>query len=240
DPSHLLDMDRAAERLACAVIDGETIAIFGDYDVDGATSAALLQRFFSAIGGKVRVYVPDRIAEGYGPNGPALRRLASEGATVVVTVDCGITAHEALVEGAAAGLAAIVIDHHVAGETLPPAFAVVNPNRRDERSPLTHVAAVGVAFLLAVAVNRSLRSRGWYGERPPPDLLRLLDLVALGTVADVVPLTGLNRVFVTQGLKVANDRGNPGIAALAGIARLEGAITAYHLGFVLGPRGNAG
>jgi single-stranded-DNA-specific exonuclease len=240
DPSHLIDMDRAAERLARAVADGETIAIFGDYDVDGATSAALLQRFFAAVGGTVRVYVPDRVAEGYGPNGPALRRLAGEGATVVVTVDCGITAHEALAEGAAAGLAAIVIDHHGAGETLPPAFAVVNPNRRDERSPLKHVAAVGVAFLLAVAINRSLRTRGWFGERRPPDLLRLLDLVALGTVADVVPLTGLNRVFVTQGLKVANDRSNPGIAALAAVARLDGAITAYHLGFVLGPRVNAG
>src|SRR4029079_2466541 len=145
----LIDMDRAAERLAQAVIAGETGAIFGDYDVEGATSAALVRRFLPAAGGTVRVYVPDRLTEGYGPNGPALRRLASEGATVVVTVDCGITEHDALAEGQAAGLARLVIDHHGAGETLPPAFAVVNPNRRDERSPHKHVAAVGVAFLLA-------------------------------------------------------------------------------------------
>ena len=240
DPSHLLDMDRAAERLARAVTGGETIAVFGDYDVDGATSAALLQRFLSAAGATVRVYVPDRLSEGYGPNAPALRRLAEEGATVVVTVDCGITAHEALAAGAEAGLDAIVVDHHAAGETLPRALAIVNPNRRDEGSPLKQVAAVGVAFLLAVATNRALRAAGWYATRPEPDLLGLLDLVALGTVADVVPLTGLNRVFVSQGLKVANAGGNAGLVALAAVARLAGPIGAYHLGYVLGPRVNAG
>lgn len=240
DPSHLLDMDRAADRLARAIAAGEAIAVFGDYDVDGATSAALLQRFLSSVGAVPRVYVPNRLTEGYGPNAPALRQLAAEGAKVVVTVDCGIMAHEALAAGAEAGLDAIVVDHHAAADTLPRAIAVVNPNRRDETSPLKHVAAVGVAFLLAVAINRALRAAGWYASRAEPDLLRLLDLVALGTVADVVPLTGLNRVFVAQGLKVANDGGNPGFAALAGVARLSGPIGAYHLGYVLGPRVNAG
>jgi single-stranded-DNA-specific exonuclease len=240
DPSHLLDMDRAAARLVRAIAAGETIAIFGDYDVDGATSAALLRRFLQAVGARVRVYIPDRLSEGYGPNAPALRRLVAEGARVVVTVDCGIGAHAALAEGAAAGLDIVVVDHHGAAETLPPGHAIVNPNRRDETSPLGHLAAVGLAFLLAVAVNRALRAQGWYRTRPEPDLLALLDLVALGTVADIVPLSGLNRVFVAQGLKVLNGRTNPGIAALAQVARLNGAIDAYHLGFVLGPRVNAG
>lgn len=240
DPSDLLDMDRAADRLARAVVAGEAIAVFGDYDVDGATSAALLQRFLISVGGRPRVYVPNRLTEGYGPNAPALRQLAAEGAKVVVTVDCGITAHDALAAGAEAGLDAIVVDHHAAADTLPRAVAVVNPNRRDESSPLKHVAAVGIAFLLAVAANRALRAAGWYATRREPDLLSLLDLVALGTVADVVPLTGLNRVYVAQGLKVANEGANVGLAALATVARLTGPIGAYHLGYVLGPRVNAG
>jgi len=240
DPAHLKDMDAAASRVAAAVERGETIAVFGDYDVDGATSSALLHRFLTAAGGKVRVYIPDRQREGYGPNAPALLRLKEEGAGVVVTVDCGITAHAPLQAAADAGLDVVVIDHHVAEPKLPAAVAVVNPNRLDETSPHRQLAAVGVAFLLAVAVNRALRARGWYASRPEPSLVDLLDLVALGTVCDVVPLTGLNRVFVSQGLKVLAGRGNVGLVALAEVARVAQANSCYHLGFVLGPRVNAG
>jgi single-stranded-DNA-specific exonuclease len=241
DPSHLRDMDAAAERLARAVQSGETIGIFGDYDVDGATSAALLTRFFRAIGTSTRTYIPDRLREGYGPNTPALIGLRREGIPVVVTVDCGTTAHEALAEAAAAGLDTIIIDHHVAEPLLPPATAVVNPNRLDETSPHGALAAVGVAFLLAVAVNRTLRQAGWYGvARPEPDLLQWLDLVALGTVCDVVPLIGVNRALVAQGIKVARRKSNPGLSALAAVAAVNEPIEEYHLGFVLGPRVNAG
>jgi single-stranded-DNA-specific exonuclease len=241
DPSRLRDMDRAAARLADAVTSGEQIAIFGDYDVDGATAAALLTRFFSAVGANSRVYVPDRLREGYGPNLPALLRLRAEGAAVVVTVDCGTAAHGPLAAAAAAGLAAIVVDHHVPEEVLPPALAVVNPNRSDDASSAGGLAAVGVAFLLVVAVNRALRQAGWYaGGRAAPDLLAWLDLVALGTVCDVVPLAGLNRAFVAQGLKVARRGGNPGIAALAAVAGIDEPLDARHLGFAVGPRVNAG
>ncbi len=241
DPSHLRDMDRAAERLARAVRDGEAIAVFGDYDVDGAASAALLSRFFAAVGSQIRVYVPDRLREGYGPNAPALLRLRAEGARIVVTVDCGATAHQPLAAAAAAGLEAIVVDHHVGEPSLPPAAAVINPNRLDEESPHGGLAAVGVAFLLVVAVNRALRAAGWYSAaRPEPDLLSWLDLVALGTVCDVVPLTGLNRALVAQGIRVARRLANPGLAALAAVAGVREPLDAYHLGFVLGPRVNAG
>ncbi len=241
DPSHLRDMDTAALRLARAVRDGEEIAVFGDYDVDGATSAALLARFFAAVGSQIRVYVPDRLREGYGPNSPALLRLREEGVRVVVTVDCGTTAHQPLAEAADAGLEVIVVDHHVAEPSLPRAAAMINPNRLDEASPHGALAAVGVAFLLVVAVNRALRSTGWYsGARAEPDLLSWLDLVALGTVCDVVPLSGLNRALVAQGIKVARRGGNPGLAALAAAAGVKEALDAYHLGFVLGPRINAG
>jgi single-stranded-DNA-specific exonuclease len=240
DPLHLKDMDRAAARLARAVQTGEQIAVFGDYDVDGATSSALLYRFVTAAGGKVRIYIPDRQREGYGPNAPALLRLKAEGADVVVTVDCGVTAHAPLAAAADAGLDVIVIDHHVAEPRLPTALAVVNPNRLDETTPHRQLAAVGVAFLLAVAVNRALRDAGWFAGRPEPSLLDLLDLVALGTVCDVVPLTGLNRAFVAQGLKVLAQRRNPGLLALADVARIDRACDVYHLGFVLGPRVNAG
>jgi single-stranded-DNA-specific exonuclease len=241
DPAHLRDMEAAATRLAQAVRDGETIAIFGDYDVDGATSAALLARFFAAIGTRTRIYVPDRISEGYGPNSAALLRLQAEGVRVVVTVDCGTTAHPPLAEAAESGLDVIVVDHHVAEPLLPRAAAVVNPNRLDEASPHGSLAAVGVAFLLVVAVNRALRQAGWYGAgRTEPDLLGWLDLVALGTVCDVVPLTGLNRALVAQGIRVARRNANPGMAALAAIAGIKEPVDAYHLGFVLGPRVNAG
>jgi single-stranded-DNA-specific exonuclease len=241
EPLQLRDMDRAVERLVCAVHDGETVAVFGDYDVDGATSAALLQRFFAAIGGRTRVYVPDRLREGYGPNTAALRRLYDEGSRVVVTLDCGTTAHEPLAAAAAAGLDVIVVDHHAAEPLLPRAAALINPNRLDETSPCRNLAAVGVLFLLVVALNRALRQSGWYaGGRSEPELFDWLDLVALGTVCDVVPLTGLNRAFVAQGIRVAQRRGNAGIAALAAAAGAGEPIEAYHLGFVLGPRVNAG
>ncbi|HSE77664.1 MAG TPA: single-stranded-DNA-specific exonuclease RecJ [Alphaproteobacteria bacterium] len=240
DPEHLRDMGKAAERLARAIVAGEEIAVFGDYDVDGATSAALLARFVRAAGGRVRTYIPDRLKEGYGPSAAALRRLQREGAAVVVTVDCGVSAHAALGEAAAAGVEVIVVDHHLAEPRLPEALAIVNPNRLDESSPHRQLAAVGVTFLLVVAVNRRVRVRGWYNARAEPDLFELLDLVALGTVCDVVPLNGLNRALVVQGLKVLARRGNCGIAALADVARLEGPCEAYHLGFVLGPRVNAG
>ena len=241
DPSHLRDMEVAAARLVHAVREGETIAVFGDYDVDGAASAALLLRFFAAVGGRTRVYVPDRLREGYGPNTPALLRLYAEGARVVVTVDCGTNAHLPLAEVAAAGLEVIVVDHHVAEPLLPRAAAIVNPNRLDEESPHGALAAVGVAFLLVVAVNRALRRAGWYARgRAEPDLMGWLDLVALGTVCDVVPLAGLNRAFVAQGIKVARRNANPGLAALAAIAGVSEPLDAYHLGFVFGPRVNAG
>src|SRR5215472_7364312 len=241
DPSHLRDMEVAAARLADAVQQGETIGIFGDYDVDGATSAALLARFFAAVGAPPRIYVPDRLREGYGPNTPALLRLREEGLRVVIAVDCGTNAHLPLAEAADAGLEVIVVDHHVAEPLLPRAVAIVNPNRLDETSPHGQLAAVGVAFLLAVAVNRALRRAGWYGvDRPEPDLLQWLDLVALGTVCDVVPLTGVNRALVAQGIRVTRRNGNGGLAALAAVAGLSEPVDAYHLGFVLGPRVNAG
>ena len=240
DPLHLRDMDRAAARLLRAVRDGEPIVVFGDYDVDGATAAALLLRFFAAVGAQASVYVPDRMREGYGPNAPALLRLKAEGAAVVVTVDCGATAHEPLAAAAEAGLDVIVVDHHVTEPLLPRALAVINPNRLDEDSPHGVLAAVGVAYLLVVALNRALREAGWYRDRPEPDLLQWLDLVALGTVCDVVPLSGINRALVAQGLRVARHAANPGLKALAAVAAKNGPIDAYQLGFVLGPRVNAG
>jgi single-stranded-DNA-specific exonuclease len=241
DPSQLKDMDVAAARLARAIQAGESVAVFGDYDVDGATSSALLHRFFKAAGRPLRLYIPDRMKEGYGPNAPALRRLKAEGVSLVVTVDCGITAHAPLADAAEIGLEVIVVDHHVAEPELPRAVAIVNPNRLDESGALRQLAAVGVAFLLAVATNRELRRAGWWGAaRPEPQLLDYLDLVALGTVCDVVPLTGLNRALVTQGLKVMARRGSVGLAALADAARIKERPGAYHCGFLLGPRVNAG
>lgn len=242
DPSDFKDMDRAARRLLSAVEAGERIAVFGDYDVDGATSAAVLARFFAALGIELEIYIPDRLAEGYGPNAPALKRLKAAGVEVVITVDCGITAFEALAEAAEAGLEVIVVDHHAAEPRLPAAAAVVNPNRLDDASGQGQLAAVGVAFLLVVALNRALREAGWYEKagRAEPDLRQWLDLVALGTVCDVVPLTGLNRAFVAQGLKVMAGRGNPGLAALADVSRIAEKPGTYHAGFLLGPRVNAG
>jgi len=240
DPLSFKGMAEAVARIVGAIRNSETIAIFGDYDVDGATSSALLKRFLEAAGGKVRVYIPDRQREGYGPNAPALLKLKAEGAAVAITVDCGVTAFAPLTEAADAGLDVIVVDHHVAEPNLPRAVSVINPNRLDETGAHGNLAAVGVAFLLAVAVNRALRQAGHYTSRPEPDLMTLLDLVALGTVCDVVPLTGVNRALVTQGLKMMRQRGNIGIAALADTARLAERIDAYHAGFILGPRVNAG
>jgi single-stranded-DNA-specific exonuclease len=242
DPLDLKDMDRAVERICRALEAGETIAVFGDYDVDGATSAALLTRFLAAAGAHSRIYIPDRLAEGYGPNAPALRRLRAEGAALAITVDCGVSAFAALEAAAADGLDVVVVDHHAAEARLPRAAAIVNPNRLDESGAHRQLAAVGVAFLLAVAVNRELREGGWYRKRglEEPDLRQWLDLVALGTVCDVVPLNGLNRVFVAQGLKVMARRGNRGLAALADVAGVDRPPDTYHAGFLLGPRINAG
>ncbi len=242
DPSLFVDMDGAAERIMQALEKGERIAVFGDYDVDGATSSALLARFFRAIGVEILVYIPDRATEGYGPNAPALLKLRAQGVDLVITVDCGIVAYEPLAAARDAGLDVIVVDHHKAEPSLPAAAAVVNPNRLDCGSRQGHLAAVGVAFLLVVAVNRALRSAGWYAKygRAEPDLKQWLDLVALGTVCDVVPLTGLNRAFVTQGLNVLAKRANVGLAALSRVARIDTAPTAFHLGYLLGPRVNAG
>ena len=240
DPAHLKGMEDGIERLAGAVMQGERIAVFGDYDVDGATSAALLTRFFDAVGSGVVVYIPDRLREGYGPSAEALLKLRDDGVSVVVTVDCGTGAHAALEAAAEAGLDVIVVDHHVAEPLLPPAVAVINPSRLDEDTPHRQLAAVGVTFLLVVGLNRALRQGGWYDGRSEPDLTRWLDLVALGTVCDVVPLTGVNRPLVAQGLKVMAGRSNAGIKALSDVAEVKEALTAYHAGFILGPRVNAG
>ncbi len=241
DPSTLADMDKAAARLADAIEAGESIAIFGDYDVDGATSSALLQRFLRAIGADARVYIPDRMREGYGPNAAALSMLAEEGAKLVITVDCGTMAHEALAAGVAAGLDILVMDHHMASPDLPKVHALVNPNRLDCRSGQGQLAAVGVAFMFVVAVNRELRARGFFGsDRMEPDLRQWLDLVALGTICDVVPLKGVNRALVVQGLKVMGQGRNAGLAALRAVAKADGPPSTYHAGFLLGPRVNAG
>ncbi|MSP43443.1 MAG: single-stranded-DNA-specific exonuclease RecJ, partial [Alphaproteobacteria bacterium] len=242
DPACLMDMERAAGRLAQAVMQNEKIAVFGDYDVDGATSAAMIRRFLSSIGVPMMLYIPDRLKEGYGPNAEALAALAGRGARLVITVDCGTLAYQALSVGARLGMDIIVVDHHQAEAGLPDAFAIINPNRLDDTSGHGQLAAVGVAFLLLVALNRRLRTEGWYARREirEPNLMQWLDLVALGTICDVAPLTGVNRVLVTQGLKVMARRLNPGLSALAEVAGIDIDPTAYHAGFVFGPRINAG
>ncbi|MEQ8412084.1 MAG: single-stranded-DNA-specific exonuclease RecJ [Erythrobacter sp.] len=243
DPSEFRDMDRAAERIAAAVLSGERITIYGDYDVDGATSAALMIELLRALGSDADYYIPDRLLEGYGPSGEALVRLAEQGSSLIVTVDCGAMAHEALAMAKAAGVDVIVVDHHKCSPELPAATALVNPNRLDESDLAAahgHLAAVGVAFLLAVAVVRTLRGQGFFADRAEPDLMALLDLVALGTVADVAALHGLNRAFVAQGLKVLARRQRIGMAALIDASRITRAPIASDLGFALGPRINAG
>ena len=243
DPSIFRDMDRAAERLAAAVIAGEKVAVFGDYDVDGATSAALMIRLLRALGLDPVAYIPDRLMEGYGPSGEALVRLGAAGASLIVTVDCGAQAYEALAMARDAGIDVIVVDHHKCAPELPAAYALVNPNRMDEADAAAahgHLAAVGVAFLLGAALLRTLRARGHFAASEEPRLIELLDIVALGTVADVAALRGLNRAFVAQGLKVLAARRNIGLAALIEVSGLTRAPAASDLGFALGPRINAG
>jgi len=242
DPSIFRDMDAAAARFASAITSGEAIAVYGDYDVDGATSAALLIRFLRLCGRDARAYIPDRLLEGYGPSGEALVRLGAEGARLVITVDCGAMAHDALAMAARAGVEVIVVDHHKCAAELPITVALVNPNRLDESDEAAahgNLAAVGMAFLLAVATSRELRTRGFFGSGQAPDLMGLLDLVALGTVADVAQLRGLNRALVAQGLKVMARRENAGLAALIDASRLSRSPTCSDLGFALGPRINA-
>ncbi len=240
DPHVMTGMAEVALRLADAVMRQESIAIFGDYDVDGATASALLARFLRSGGLDPVIYIPDRIFEGYGPNVEAVRSLAERGARLLITVDCGTTSHEPLAEARRLGLDVIVIDHHQADERLPDAL-IVNPNRLDDLSKLGHLCAAGLVFLTVVAVNRALRARGfWIDARPEPDLLSMLELVALGTVADVVPLVGLNRAFVVKGLLAMRRRENVGLTALIDAARMNGPPECWHLGFVLGPRINAG
>lgn len=243
DPSAFRDMDAAAERLAQAVLTKETVTVYGDYDVDGATSAALLILLIRALGHEARYYIPDRLLEGYGPSGEALVRIAGDGSSLIVTVDCGAMAHEALEMAHGAGVDVIVVDHHKCSAELPLTVALVNPNRLDEGELAAghgHLAAVGVAFLLAIATVRTLRRRGFFENRREPDLFALLDLVALGTVADVAALHGLNRALVAQGLKVMAKRENIGMSALIDASRLGRAPTCSDLGFALGPRINAG
>src|SRR6266849_6393693 len=241
DPDVIVDMKPAANRIADAIVRGEQVAIFGDYDVDGATSTALLASFLRIAGVEPLIHIPDRIFEGYGPNIDAIGSLARRGARLLVTVDCGTTSMEPLAEAKRLGLDIIVIDHHQADENLPPAVAVVNPNRLDDLSGLGHLAALGLVFLAVVAINRELRRRGfWSAARPEPDLMALLDLVALGTIADVVALTGLNRAFVGKGLIAMRRRERVGLTALMDVARLSGPPEPWHLGFMLGPRINAG
>ena len=243
DPSIFRDMDNAARRLSDAILANEQITIYGDYDVDGATSAALLILLLRDLGVSARHYIPDRLLEGYGPSGEALVRLAGEGSSLIVTVDCGAMAHEALAAAHAVGVDVIVVDHHKCASELPLTAALVNPNRLDECDEAAahgHLAAVGVAFLLAIAIVRELRGRGYFDKRAAPDLMRLLDLVALGTVADMAQLKGLNRALVSQGLKIMARRENIGLSALIDASRLNRAPTCSDLGFALGPRINAG
>src|SRR6056297_3236796 len=233
DPRSLKDMETAATRFLQAVDRREKIAIFADYDVDGGTSAALLIDWLRQMGLSATLYIPDRIDEGYGPNEPAMADLAAKH-DLIICVDCGTLSHDAI--AAAKGADVLVLDHHLGGETLPPALAVVNPNRQDEPGDLAHLCAAAVVFLMLVEAGRQLREAGKRG----PDLMAMLDLVALATVADVAPLKGVNRAFVRQGLRVMARRDRPGLVALSDISRLDTAPAAYHLGFVLGPRVNAG
>jgi len=242
DPRVLVDMDKAAARLAAAILGGEGVGVFGDYDVDGTTAAAIFKTYFDAIGAPLAVYLPDRIAEGYGPSIAAFLSLKQEGAQVIVTVDCGASAHEPIEAAAREGLDIIVLDHHqMSGPPPAGAVATVNPNRPDDISGLNNLSAAGVAFMTIVALNRALREAGFFRDkdRAEPDLLSLLDLTALGLVCDVMAMTGLTRVLVAQGLKILGAGGNPGLAALGARAGVKGRPSTYHLGFLLGPRINA-
>ncbi|WP_370334700.1 single-stranded-DNA-specific exonuclease RecJ [Parvularcula marina] len=244
DPSVLRDMDAAADRIAEAITEGETIGIFGDYDVDGTTSSAIFARYLRMLGAPFEVHLPDRQLEGYGPNLPAFEALKEKGASLIVTVDCGATAHDVMAGAAGLGLDVIVLDHHLMELPAPAARAVVNPNRPDDTSGLTMLSAGGVTFMTLIAVNRALRARGFFDDRAEPKLLSLLDLVALSLVCDVMPLKGLTRVLTRQGLALIQDftaatSGNPGIRALAIEAGAKGAAQASHFGYSIGPRINA-
>jgi single-stranded-DNA-specific exonuclease len=233
DPRSLRDMETAAARFLKAVKGRERIAVFADYDVDGGTSAALLIDWLRQMGREATLYVPDRIDEGYGPNVPAMQDLGARH-DLIICVDCGTLSHEPV---AAAGCDVVILDHHLGGETLPDCVACVNPNRQDEDGTLAHLCAAAVVFLMLVEANRQAREDG---AKTLPDLMAMLDLVALATVADVAPLIGVNRAFVRQGLVVMGRRARPGLAALADVARMDTAPAAYHLGYLLGPRINAG
>jgi single-stranded-DNA-specific exonuclease len=239
-PAAIADMEKGAARIADAIMSGERIGMISDYDVDGMASAALLMHFFRAVGGEATVHIPDRLREGYGPSIAAVERLKGDGARLLLTLDCGVGAHDPLARAGALGLDVVIVDHHQSGEVLPAALAVINPNRHDDVSGQGHLCAAGLAFILVGVINRTLRARGWYGtDRAEPNLLRWLEFVALATVCDVVPLTGLNRAYVTQGLKIMARRDHPGVAALCDVARLRRRPDTYALGYLLGPRLNA-
>jgi len=240
DPFHLLDMDKAVSRAILAIEGKQKICIFADYDVDGATSSALLKNVFRDLGVIVDIYVPDRIAEGYGPSAYAMQKIRQNGTQLLITVDCGAMAHDALKYASEVGLEVIVIDHHMSLDSLPEAVAIINPNRLDEQSEYKYLAAVGVSFLFAVALISELKKINYFDKLVLPDLIKYLDLVALGTVCDIMSITKLNRAFVTQGLKIMAQRQNIGIKTLCDSALLEEGLNCYHLGFVLGPRINAG
>jgi single-stranded-DNA-specific exonuclease len=240
DPFHLKDMDKGVSRVIEAITRGDSICIFGDYDVDGATSSALLKRFFRDINIDVMVYIPDRIKEGYGPSAEIMRALKAKAVDLVITVDCGAMAFDALSAAKDISLDVIVLDHHIGGAELPEGVAIINPNRLDELSEYRYLAAVGVSFLFIVALVSKLKTIGFFNDKPCPDILQYLDLVALGTVCDVMPLIGLNRAFVAQGLKIMAKRNNIGLRILSDMARLDSVPTCYHLGYVIGPRINAG
>lgn len=241
DPSTLTDMDKAADRIAAAIMERTPIALFGDYDVDGAASCAVLGRLFAAYDVPHRIHIPDRITEGYGPNDAIMEHFAGEGFGLIVLLDCGTMSHQAILRANALGVDVIVLDHHQGDAALPAAYALVNPNRQDDLSGLAHLCAAGVTFIAAVAINRCLRQRAYFSDATREyDLLQLLDIVALATIADVVPLLGLNRAFVTRGLDIINRQPQPGLRALIAVGHIEGPVEGFHLGFVLGPRINAG
>ena len=240
DPFHLKDMDKGVARIVDAILSNQSICVLGDYDVDGATSSALLRRFFRDIGVDIDVYIPDRILEGYGPSAEIMNKLKQKGIDLVITVDCGASAYDAINAANDIGVNIIVIDHHMMAEAPPQAVAVINPNRLDETSEYGYLAAVGVSFLFVVAICRKLRDIGFWVDKSEPDLLQYIDLVALGTVCDVMPLMKLNRAFVSQGLKILATRQNIGLRTISDLARVDSFPTTYHLGFVIGPRINAG
>ncbi|MEM6711933.1 MAG: single-stranded-DNA-specific exonuclease RecJ [Pseudomonadota bacterium] len=239
DPSLLRDAEAAAGLLADLAEARAKVGLFGDYDVDGAASCALLARWLTAMGAEPLIHIPDRITEGYGPNIAAIDAMMGQGIDALVTLDCGATSHEALSHAKGEGISVVVLDHHQMSDLGPAVDALVNPNRPDDTSGLGHLCAAGVTFMTLVGANRALRARG-HAKEVLPDLLQLLDLVGLATVADVVPLRGLNRAFVVQGLKVARARSTLGLAALIETARLTGPLQAHHFGYILGPRINAG